>query len=325
MRQQMALAGSRGGCSWASAAGSTRPWWCGLCQMAAPDGTLGVILPCHSDPQDERDALLVAGHFRVPHDARGSRGPRTDALVGALRDRTAGLAPAPGRGTEDLRLRLPLANIKPRLRMIALYFVANRLDYLVGRHRQPQRDLDRVLHEARRRGGGTCCRFGGLFKAQVRALARDLGVPQPIIDQARRAPACGSGRPTRAKWGSPTRSSRRTSNAGRKWWRPAVAMKIERLTRFERAQAEAPADLRGGGMRATLRAASPGGPPRSMPKCAHTLTNSSEGADARIDDCPGARGRRRSPDRAVDTTDAKPAQPGLRRSDQAVLDGHDPP
>src|ERR687895_1825121 len=37
-----------------------------LCQLAAPDRVVGVIMPCHSDPNDEADARLVAQHFRIP-------------------------------------------------------------------------------------------------------------------------------------------------------------------------------------------------------------------------------------------------------------------
>src|SRR6478752_528659 len=37
-----------------------------LCQLAAPGAVAGVIMPCHSDPGDEADARLVAGHFEIP-------------------------------------------------------------------------------------------------------------------------------------------------------------------------------------------------------------------------------------------------------------------
>ena len=37
-----------------------------LCQLATPGEVLAVILPCHSDPQDEHDALRVARHFDLP-------------------------------------------------------------------------------------------------------------------------------------------------------------------------------------------------------------------------------------------------------------------
>jgi hypothetical protein len=34
-----------------------------LAQLAAPGAVVAVLLPCHSDPRDERDALLVARQF----------------------------------------------------------------------------------------------------------------------------------------------------------------------------------------------------------------------------------------------------------------------
>src|SRR5438477_12022575 len=37
-----------------------------LSQLAAPGATVGVLMPCHSDPADERDAALVASHFSLP-------------------------------------------------------------------------------------------------------------------------------------------------------------------------------------------------------------------------------------------------------------------
>src|SRR5437867_12753450 len=37
-----------------------------LAQLAAPGAAVGVLMPCHSDPSDERDAVLVAKHFSLP-------------------------------------------------------------------------------------------------------------------------------------------------------------------------------------------------------------------------------------------------------------------
>src|SRR5215470_2286299 len=37
-----------------------------LAQLAAPGAVLGVLLPCHSDPQDEADAQAFAQQFSVP-------------------------------------------------------------------------------------------------------------------------------------------------------------------------------------------------------------------------------------------------------------------
>src|SRR5258706_12092434 len=36
-----------------------------LAQLAAPGAVVAVLLPCHSDPQDEDDARLVAKHFSL--------------------------------------------------------------------------------------------------------------------------------------------------------------------------------------------------------------------------------------------------------------------
>ena len=37
-----------------------------LAKRAFPHHTLGVVMPCHSDPQDAEDAAIVAHHFDVP-------------------------------------------------------------------------------------------------------------------------------------------------------------------------------------------------------------------------------------------------------------------
>src|SRR5512140_514725 len=36
-----------------------------LAQLAAPGAVVAAILPCHSDPEDERDAASVAAHFSL--------------------------------------------------------------------------------------------------------------------------------------------------------------------------------------------------------------------------------------------------------------------
>src|SRR5947207_13396652 len=64
MRAELTAAGARGfvvGLSGGiDAAGVAR-----LAQMAAPGAILALLLPCHSDPQDELDALSVASRFSL--------------------------------------------------------------------------------------------------------------------------------------------------------------------------------------------------------------------------------------------------------------------
>src|SRR5262245_5390271 len=101
-----------------------------LAQLAAPGNVLAVLLPCHSDPDDERQPMLVATHFSM-RTTRGALWEPSDRLVAEVRPALG--APAGGMGAttpaDPLRGRVPLANIKPRLRMATLYFFANTLNY----------------------------------------------------------------------------------------------------------------------------------------------------------------------------------------------------
>lgn len=157
----------------------------GLAAMAAPGQVVGVMMPCHSDPQDEADARLAASHFGVPA-IRIDLAPAYDRLVGDLRATLAEL-PATQRpelceDPESPAARLPLANVKPRLRMSSLYFVANSLNYLVaGTGNRSELTIGYFTKYGD--GGVDLLPIGRLFKSEVRALARELDVPAAIIDK----------------------------------------------------------------------------------------------------------------------------------------------
>src|SRR5499427_5498224 len=51
-----------------------------LCQSAAPGNVVGVLMPCHSDRQDDEDARLVASHFEIPT-VRVDLSPAYDVLI----------------------------------------------------------------------------------------------------------------------------------------------------------------------------------------------------------------------------------------------------
>src|SRR3954451_7238005 len=78
-----------------------------LAQLAAPGNVVAAILPCHSDPEDERDAALVGTHFSLST-VRVYLSSTYDALVQRLPDQLRNAPPA-----DPLRARVPLANIKP--------------------------------------------------------------------------------------------------------------------------------------------------------------------------------------------------------------------
>lgn len=158
----------------------------GLASMAAPGRVVGVMMPCHSDPQDEADARVAAEHFDIPA-IRIDLAPAYDRLVGDLRSTLGDLPPAQRHeGMDDAAsaaVRLPLANVKPRLRMTSLYFVANSLNYLVaGTGNRSELAIGYFTKYGD--GGVDMLPIGRLLKSQVQTLARDLGVPDPIIAKA---------------------------------------------------------------------------------------------------------------------------------------------
>jgi len=134
-----------------------------LCKRALGDKVLGLIMPCDSDPSDEEDARLVAHLFDIITETV-DLGPAFDLLLSLL--------PADG--------RLPVANLKPRLRMITLYYFSNRLDYLVVGSGNKSELLTGYFTKY---GDGAVdiLPLGGLLKTDVRQLAQELRVPAEIV------------------------------------------------------------------------------------------------------------------------------------------------
>ena len=158
----------------------------GLAAMAMPGNVLGVLLPCHSDPKDEADARLAADHFKVPA-IRVDLAPSYDTLLLDLRSAVAHLPPDQRpvlvHDEVDPKARVPVANLKPRLRMTSLYFIANSLNYLVA---GTGNRSEITLGYYTKYGDGGCdvLPIGALLKSEVRSLAKELGVPKAIIEKA---------------------------------------------------------------------------------------------------------------------------------------------
>ena len=214
-----------------------------LCQMAAPEGVVGVVMPCHSDPRDGSDAMLVAKHFKVPAisvDLAPAFDTLTSALQSAVASLPAGLVPASG-GSEDIKARVPLANVKPRLRMTSLYYVANALNYLVaGTGNRSELTIGYFTKYGD--GGVDLLPIGNLLKSDVRAAARELGVPSAIIEKA---PSAGlwAGQTDEGEMGFTYADLENYLVAGPDAVTPALGMRIERLIRaseHKRALAPAP-------------------------------------------------------------------------------------
>jgi NAD+ synthase len=124
---------------------------------------LGLLMPCHSQGQDRQDAVLVA------------------KILG-IRSKTIDLS-----GIYDTFIRalprgnsLARANLKPRLRMSALYYFANTLNYLVCGTGNKSELM--VGYFTKHGDGATdILPIAGLLKKEVRKLACELGIPSHII------------------------------------------------------------------------------------------------------------------------------------------------
>ncbi len=143
----------------------------GLAKLALPESSIGIILPIHSDPLDREQALLVARAF----DLRV-----LDVDLSAAYETFLGAVSAPFAGGE--LSRLVLANIKPRLRMAALYFYAGAHSCLVlGTGNLSEYTVGYFTKHGD--GGVDLMPLASLVKAQIRELALYLGVPQVILDK----------------------------------------------------------------------------------------------------------------------------------------------
>jgi NAD+ synthase len=150
-----------------------------LCQMATPDRVLGVLLPCYSQPQDELDAMLVAEAFKIPT-AKVDLSKTFDTLTQTLDEALKSQHPKLAVDVVDIKQRLPRANIKPRLRMTSLYYVANALNYVVAGTGN-RSEITLGYYTKYGDGGVDVLPIGALLKSEVRALAREIGVPEPVI------------------------------------------------------------------------------------------------------------------------------------------------
>jgi len=158
---------------------------CALSTMAAgPSRVIAAIMPIHSRSDDIRDAELVASTFEVIPRAI-DLGPAHDALIAAMPgEGGAGLEDAnvdPDR--QYIRRQLAPANVKPRLRMTSLYYLANRFNGLVvGTGNKTELAIGYFTKYGD--GGVDILPLGDLDKTAVRGLARELGVPETVISKA---------------------------------------------------------------------------------------------------------------------------------------------
>ena len=143
----------------------------GLCARAVgPDNVLGIAMPVHSSSEDLKDARLAADTWGIEY-REVDLSPIYDAFVELLPDGS----------------QLADANLKPRLRMMTLYHHANTLGRMVvGTGNRSE--LEVGYYTKYGDGGVDLLPLGSLRKVEVRELAREIGVPERIIE---RPPSAG--------------------------------------------------------------------------------------------------------------------------------------
>jgi len=134
-----------------------------LAKMACGENVLAMIMPCHSSPRSATDAQLVA---------------RKLGIKTHVTDLTASY--------DMLVQRIPhsegieLTNVRPRLRMTALYCAAQSMNYLVaGTGNKTEISIGYFTKWGD--GASDLLPIANLYKYQVYELARELGIPEEII------------------------------------------------------------------------------------------------------------------------------------------------
>ena len=142
-----------------------------LCKRAFPDTTLAAILPCYSNKMDVIHAYKVAQKFDI----------RTELInLETVYDSIIKLLPQEEQYHSNDKLAQ--ANIKPRLRMTTLYYLAAQLDYLViGTGNRSEIAIGYSTKYGD--GGVDILPLGNLVKRQVKELAAYLEIPREVINK----------------------------------------------------------------------------------------------------------------------------------------------
>ncbi|MBO8155947.1 MAG: NAD(+) synthase [Bacillaceae bacterium] len=148
-----------------------------LIKRAMPEHSLGVIMPCKSNPLDEEHARLViesSGIDSVKIDLTETH----DVLFGAIKQKLKAI----GQWNEEQE-QLGDANLRARLRMSTLYTIATNYQYLVvGTDNAAEWHTGYFTKYGD--GGVDLVPLVHYTKGEVRMLAKELGVPDAIIDKA---------------------------------------------------------------------------------------------------------------------------------------------
>ncbi|MEF9952480.1 MAG: NAD(+) synthase [Clostridium sp.] len=135
-------------------------------KRAFPDSTLGIIMPCHSNPQDEIDAMKVINELGINY-KKVDLSVSFDAFIASVDH------------TYD---KMAIANVKPRLRMTTLYYYAAVNSYLVA-GTSNKSELTIGYFTKHGDSGVDMLPIASFLKRDVYKLARYFNIPEDIINK----------------------------------------------------------------------------------------------------------------------------------------------
>lgn len=146
-------------------------------EAVGAEDVLGLGLPCHKTEQVHvRDARTIAEGMGIDFEEIQLR-PLLEAFEGTVASEVDAAATAGGKRDERTRA---VGNAVARLRMATAYYAANRQSRLVlGTANRSER----LLGYFTKYGDGAADTYpiGDLYKTEVRALAKHVGVPRRIV------------------------------------------------------------------------------------------------------------------------------------------------
>jgi NAD+ synthase len=142
-----------------------------LCsQVVNKDKILGLVMPDKNTPStDVKDAVSLAEDLGINHQIIP-----IDLLIEPIK--------AACRESLGNNIKIAVANLKPRMRMMVLYYHANAMNRLVvGTGNRTELLVGYFTKYGD--GGVDILPIGGLYKTEVRLIAEYLEVPQKILDK----------------------------------------------------------------------------------------------------------------------------------------------
>lgn len=147
-----------------------------LIKKAFPDNSLGVILPCKSSPKDQEDALKVVNACNIEYvevDLTKAHESILDQVNTTLQKKES---------LGEINLKSSDSNLRARLRMSAIYAIANAKKYLVvGTDNAAEYYTGYFTKYGD--GGVDILPIRNLTKREVRQWSEAMGVPKEIIQK----------------------------------------------------------------------------------------------------------------------------------------------